>query len=121
MTRLLKLCEFEIVVLQKTGKRRACEGDGNPAMPKGSESSRSLDPSDGLIGDSSSHIRPVTGVFGSECLRESWSTSPPRRKIANFNAGRAMRSPPILQTELHRFCGQGYDRFELVRPSHEAS
>src|SRR5580704_7398465 len=80
MTRLLKLCEFEIVVLQKTGKRRACEGDGNSAMPKGRESSPSLDPSDGLIGDSSSHIRPVTGVFGSGCLRESWNTSPPRRK-----------------------------------------
>jgi hypothetical protein len=50
-------------------------------MPKGSESSRSLDPSDGLIGDSSSHIRPVTGAFGSGCLRESWSASPPRRKL----------------------------------------
>jgi hypothetical protein len=89
-------------------------------MPKGSESSRSLDPSDGLIGDSSSHIRPVTGVFGSGCLSalEHIAAS---TQIANFNGGRAMRSPPIPQTELHRFCGQDYDRFGVVRLSHGAS
>jgi hypothetical protein len=33
-----------------------------------------------------------------------------------------MRPTLIPQTELHRFCGQGYDRFgRVVCPSHEAS
>jgi len=40
---------------------------------------------------------------------------------ANLNEGRAMRSPPIPQMELHRFSGQGYGRFGFVRALHLAS
>jgi len=32
-----------------------------------------------------------------------------------------MRSPPIPQTEFHRFCGPGYGRFGFVRALHLAS
>ena len=90
-------------------------------MPKGSESSRSLNPSDGLIGEFVQPYQTRHRRFRQRVPTRKLEHIAASTQIANFNGGRAMRSPPIPQTELHRFCGQDYDRFGVVRLSHGAS